>query len=429
MGKWVSVRRSWRFIIILICAGGLLYCTTTDQPAIQALRNILLYRVTTWWETQIGLPELAGQGTLRGCIYNTDGQPINAATVLVAERDGVVHTATSAADGCYAIRGIPAGRYVPVAGAPGYVDAAVRRWGFPLIIQAGEQQQAAITLPSVTRHVQPATDLHIGTAVTRTWALPHPGTVTRRELTHHNNSSPDQKTFLYLPITTTQRLPVLLTVYPGPVESWEGVSIPLAAAGYAVIALGPEYALDLEADIIHLQQLLMVARHRQLPGVDGNRIVVLGGSYSGLHVFRLLNREDDLQGAVLLGPPTDLFDLRRRFEEGRFSPPFGLDQALIALGRPNTSPAPYWHNSARYHVQADWPPLLLMHSRDDEVVPFQQTELLMTELDQGGVPYEAHIFEGMSHYLRANEPSEDLDRLYAITTDFLARVTEEASTQ
>jgi dipeptidyl aminopeptidase/acylaminoacyl peptidase len=63
-----------------------------------------------------------------------------------------------------------------------------------------------------------------------------------------------------------------------------------------------------------------------------------------------------------------------------------------------------------------------MHSRNDEVVPFEQSERLAADLSRLGVSYEAHFFAGMSHYLLADRPSADLDRLYAITVDFLRRV-------
>ena len=60
--------------------------------------------------------------------------------------------------------------------------------------------------------------------------------------------------------------------------------------------------------------------------------------------------------------------------------------------------------------------------RTDEVVPFEQSERLAADLSRLGVSYEAHFFAGMSHYLLADRPSADLDRLYAITVDFLRRV-------
>ena len=42
--------------------------------------------------------------------------------------------------------------------------------------------------------------------------------------------------------TTTSHLPLLLAVYPGPADTWECASLPLAKAGYAVLAAGPAYS-------------------------------------------------------------------------------------------------------------------------------------------------------------------------------------------
>jgi dipeptidyl aminopeptidase/acylaminoacyl peptidase len=199
------------------------------------------------------------------------------------------------------------------------------------------------------------------------------------------------------------------------------VSIPLASAGYAVLAVGPAYALDLEPDIAELQRLIAFARAGRLPGVDGSRIALLGGSYSGLHVLRYLERDIDFACVVLLGPPSDLFDMRRRFENGSFFPPYGLDQALIALGTPDRSPERYWRYSAAYHLRGDTPPLLLLHSKQDEVIPYQQSELLARALDRVGAPYEMHVFDGMKHYLLATEASPELSELYRLTLGFLDR--------
>jgi dipeptidyl aminopeptidase/acylaminoacyl peptidase len=63
-----------------------------------------------------------------------------------------------------------------------------------------------------------------------------------------------------------------------------------------------------------------------------------------------------------------------------------------------------------------------MHSRSDEVVPFEQFKRLAADLSHLGVTYEAHFFDRMPHYLLADRPSADLDQLYAITTDFPRRV-------
>ena len=89
---------------------------------------------------------------------------------------------------------------------------------------------------------------------------------------------------------------------------------------------------------------------------------------------------------VLLGAPSDLFDARRRLEDGSDVPPFGLDAALVALGFPHREPLRYWRYSGAYHVRRDQPPLALIHSRQDEVVPFQQSEALARRLAAGAPP-------------------------------------------
>lgn len=418
-----SLLRFWRvglvgLVLLLLLAGGIF--ATSSHPAIFPIRNTLIYQLTGGASPADAAQ--TGQAAFQGCVQTAAAKPAAAATVLVSEQNGTTHTTTTAADGCYRLAGLPGGRYVPVVGTPGGVSRAVRRAGLPLSLASDEQQTLNVTLPPVSLpHLEPARNLRLGEPLTRTWPLPHPGSAIEQTLTFVSGGRENQQAFYYTPLTATAtaELPVLLVVYPGPAAAWEGVSIPLAAAGYAVVATGPAYALDLEADVAELRRIVGLLRAGHFPAANGRQVVLMGGSYSSLHVLRLLSLDVAFAGVVLLGPPTDLFELRRKFAAGDFSPPFGLDRALIALGYPNTEPERYWRYSARYHVQRDWPPILLMHSRSDEVVPFPQSALLAEELEAAGVPHRAEFFAGMSHYLRANEPSEDLDMLYSILLDFL----------
>jgi acetyl esterase/lipase len=412
-----------RLIVPLLIVLVLGFLATTDNAAIWPLRNTLAYRVTRWWEAQAGVSQPAGLAGLHGCVRGPAGQPLPGATVLLSERDGTLHLAAIDAGGCYRLGGVPAGSYVPIVSAPGYADQAIRSFGLPLRLAAGEQRTLDVTLAPASLPAQrPGAELRIGDPITLTWALPQPSLAVRRQISYDSGGRPNQLTFLYTPGgSAAAPLPTLLAIYPGSADLWEGVSIPLAAAGYAVVAVGPDYALDLENDIAELRRLVAFTRAGLLPGADGRRIAVLGGSYSSLHVQRLVTGDSGFRSVVLLGGATDLFDLRRRFEQGTFQPPFGLDQALIALGTPNTAPERYWRYSSRFHLRRDMPPILLMHSRSDEIVPAEQSQLLAAELDQLGVHHEAHFFDGMSHYLLADRPSDDLDRLYNITTDFLRR--------
>ncbi|HYF62518.1 MAG TPA: carboxypeptidase regulatory-like domain-containing protein, partial [Herpetosiphonaceae bacterium] len=386
------------------------------------VRNTLLFHLDGWWQSQFGSSAPAGPGAIAGCVRSEQGGPLAGATVLVSEPDGALHQAATAGDGCYRLDDLPAGRYVPWISAAGYADAVVAPWGLPLSLGAGATERADLVLyPDTAAPFDPISSFSLGAPLTLTVDVPSPAAAVRRQLWVASAAGPNQPTFVYAPVTATAALPTLLAIYPGTAEEWEGVSVPLAAAGYAVVAVGPEYSLDLESDIAELKRLVGLVRGGGIPGADGGRLAVMGGSYSSLHVQRLLREDTGFRGAVLLGPISDLFDMRRRFAAGTFMPPFGLDKALIALGWPHTAIERYATYSSLYGVRADLPPVLLMHSRADEIVPAEQSERLVEAMRAKGVSAEAHFFDGMSHYLRTDQPSADLDALYATTLDFLGR--------
>jgi dipeptidyl aminopeptidase/acylaminoacyl peptidase len=100
-------------------------------------------------------------------------------------------------------------------------------------------------------------------------------------------------------------------------------------------------------------------------------------------------------------------------------PPFGLDRALISLGRPDREVARHARYSARLHVAASHPPTLVIHSRSDDVVPVAQGEAYLRVLANAGVEAEAMILDGGGHYLLSSggEAEAILDR----TVAFLSR--------
>lgn len=424
-----ALGRAWRRplargggLLVLFLLVAAVWLATTDDSRVWPARNTLQYRLSTWWWTHTAPPERGATGSLRGTVHDRRGAPIAQATVLVSRWDGTTYSARSGGDGSYAIAGIPAGRYAPAAGAPGYGDVELSGpawlpWG-GVSIRAGAATQADVTLaPLPPPPVAAGTSLQIGEPESVVCQHPIESAAVRRQITFQSGGRPNQLTFLYTAAETSAengaesgsgldvRRPALLAVYPGPADEWECVSLPLAAAGYAVVAIGPAYSFDLEGDVDELQRLLDFLRGERLPGADGERIGLLAGSYSSLHVERLLARSGraSVRAALLLGPIADLFDMRRRLEDRSFVPPFGLDEALVALGFPDRAPLRYWRYSAAYHVRRDWPPIGLIHSRSDDVVPAQQSEALAAALGQAGVPYELHVLEGGGHYLLSED--------------------------
>ena len=419
----IMSKRRWYIVIgliLVVTAGWLL---TTDNLNVWPVRNTLQYQILRAWWGLVGEPKPGQPGTLQGTVYDSRGQPIIDAWVLVSRWNGEAYHAHSDKNGHYVIPSVPADTYRPVAGAPGYQDVNFGDWG-QVTIGPDEQTDATVVLsPKPARLVVPGQNLAFGQPVTLTCTSPLTATARRQPVTFDSAGQPNQLTLFYMPVTATaaSHLPLLLTIYPGPADSWECASLPLAAAGYAVLAAGPAYTFDLESDIDELQRLVEFARSGQIPGVDGQRIALLGGSYSALHVQRLIQRDQNFRAALLLGPPTDLFDMRYRLEQGTYVPPFGLDKALIALGLPSEEPLRYWRYSGAYHVRSDFPPLAILHSRSDEVVPYQQSELLAANLAIVGARYEVHFFDGASHYLLAPGGDKDTLEIYRITLDFLAK--------
>jgi dipeptidyl aminopeptidase/acylaminoacyl peptidase len=413
--RYSLLRRGAALVGILLVLIGL-WLLTTEDARVWPVRNTLHYRALMAWWGQVGEPNGEGTGSLVGTVRDAEGKPIEGARVLVTQWDGTSFSARSDEAGRYRIPNVPVGRYRPVAGASGFEDVMLRE------VQVGGNAEVLsdVTLDKAKqRLVPPATSLEIGEPTTLTCEAPLPSQATRRAVRWKSEGQPNEPTFFYTPITSTaeSELRTLLAVYPGPANEWECVSVPLAAAGYAVLGAGPSYSLDLEGDVDELQQALGFAREGAFPNADGERIAVLGGSYSTILTQRLMQRDGDLDAAVLLGPPTDLFDMRRRFEAGTFVPPFGLDRVLVALGLPSDEPLRYWQYSGAYHVRPDLPPLVIFHSRTDEVVPYQQSELLATTLVEEGAEHELYLFDGASHYLL--EGSEDALEIYRVTLEFL----------
>ncbi len=412
------LRRRWLLILGVGLGVGLLWLATSQNPRIWPVRNTLEYHALQRWWAVVGLPQQGGAGVLRGTVTDRAGQPIAGAEVLLARWDGTTYHARSAASGSYRIEGIAAGRYRPVVGAVGFADqtlGGVRVW-------AGRETVATVRLATEPpRALPPVEGLALAEPVTVQCEAPLASRARQQRVSFQSGGRPNQPTFLYTPVGEEGApYPTLLAVYPGPVETWGCTSVPLAAAGYAVLAIGPAYNLELERDVDELAQLLALARAGRFPLADGSRIATLGGSYSAILTQRLLQRDAAIAASVLLGPPTDLFDARRRWEEGTFVPPFaGLEQALIALGYPDRAPLRYWRYSSAYHVSAALPPTILFHSYEDEIVPYPQSEQLAAVLDEAGVERELHLFHGGTHYLLA-EGDRALE-IYDLTLEFLER--------
>ncbi len=411
--------RFLRGLAILLLAL-LLWLAVTDNIAVWPVRNTLEYHVVRSWWNLVGEPQRSYTGSIAGRISDREGRPIAQAVVLIAEWDGSTHTGFTDEHGNFQIDAIPAGFYRVAASAAGY--DSVQSGGVlrgvtvrPKIISEASFSLTKTTARSLPQLGQPK----LTDPQELVCKSPVAGGA-RRETVQFEQKDYTELVYLYRPTENPDRpLPVLLTVYPGGVDTWDCVSVGLAQAGYAVLAVGPAYGMDLTSDVDRLQQLMTLVKSGGFEGTDNSRIAALGGSYSALLLELLMLRDPELDAVILLGPPTDMFDFRRRFEREGFMPPFGLDRALIALGLPSREPLRYLKHSMVYHVRENLPPTLLFHSYQDEIVPYQQSGLLAESLRKHGVEAEIHLFDGTSHYLL--EDSAASMKIYEQTLDFLRR--------
>ncbi|MBP1765772.1 MAG: Dipeptidyl aminopeptidase/acylaminoacyl-peptidase-like [Firmicutes bacterium] len=407
----------WSFVLI---GALILWASITNNPTVWPIRNTLEYKATRLWWAVVGEPDVSRSGSVAGKVTTVSGQAVGNAVVLISEWDGRVRTAHTDASGQYRIAAAPMGFYRMAATAPGYEPVQTGGILRGVTVRPGCQVNASFQLKQPEQNLmEPLPSPRILDTQTLVCKSPVPGEA-RRETLDFSAAGLNELIFLYRPSDSMEKtLPVLLTVYPGPVDTWECVSIGLAQAGYAVLAIGPAYGLELTRDVDTLERLVKMVKTGGLPGGDSARVGALGGSYSALLLELLMVRDSGLEAVVLLGPPTDMYDFRRRFEREGFVPPFGLDRALVALGLPSREPLRYLNHSMVYQVRRGMPATILFHSYQDEIVPYQQSGLLAQSLREQGVEAELHLFDGASHYLL--DDNEASMTIYHKTIDFLRR--------
>ena len=370
---WVVV---WGVLI-----GGLAGC----QP--QA--NVAGYWLSHWLGTQPPPVSDAAPGALAGAVYTSGGQPIAGATVLVAQPDGVPHATQTGPDGSYQLAGVPPGEYVPAAVAPGYAESALSGLlGLPKLIVV-HSQETAVVPPLVLAPYQPAplpADLAAAVQLRQTGFytaaadFPARAAADVRSYAFDYAGATVDTVRLYLPRgqAVEQRLPLLLMVYPSPVDNWETVSVGFAAEHFAVLALG--------------------------------------GSFSSAILARLLRSAGgELTGWVTVGGLANAFSAAHDFYTARITIPPPYTWLVPALGPPNLYPLAFLMYSPVY-VAEELPPTLVIHTAADEILRIEQAYELTQAVQAAGIAVTTHYYEDASHYLGIGENLTDAGRemFYAI---------------
>ncbi len=402
--------------------------------------NVLGYLVAERLGTQPPRASTAAQGALAGRIEDTASRPIAGATVIVAEADGTPHTAITAADGSYRIDGVPPGQYVPAAVAPGYGEAAMTGlFGIPklMTIHSGATTAApALVLPvyapvPLPDNLAAAVTLRQSATYTATASFPENATADVASFAFDYAGATVDTLRLYLPTNRppAARYPLLLLVYPSPVDDWQEVSVAFADQGFAVVAISPTAArgTDAEAHAQDARVALELARSGALGDVIGdNRPVALGGSFSSAVLARLLRAAgDDLAGWVTLGGLANAFTGAADFYAGKLTIPPPYELLVPALGPPNLYPLAFLAYSPVYYA-SELPPTMIIHTAADRILPIDQAYDLAAAVQAAGIPLETYYYEDVSHYLGIGENLTDAGReMFYKIVEFVQRYGEE----
>lgn len=383
------------------------------HPTTRAAYNVAEYRARRWWWDQFGAPQSVGGGSLSGWVTDATGEPVPAALVLVASATGETFSARTDETGFYSIEDIPGGSYRPIAAAWGYdLPAETQQPQAGPSLRFGETAQRLD--PVLSHRIPPALSaqpesLQLGLGIHVTSDFPTPAVAIRRHITFTHESILIDGDLLYTPATEDGPWPLLVVAYPNTALNWEKATIQFAAAGYAVLAItpDPERALDLEAHARDLRMAVNYAQNGQLsPAIAGPDFVLLTGSFGSIYGYRALPDLEHLRAIANLGGVSDAFLGIQALYSENLAIPAPYDTAIAAMGRPDHDPGYFLAYSPVFWA-AHHPPTLLIHTYEDEVIPYNQSQRLADALAAAGIPHDLWFYHSDTHYLDPRSPTAE----------------------
>jgi acetyl esterase/lipase len=218
----------------------------------------------------------------------------------------------------------------------------------------------------------------------------------------------------------------------------------LLQAGYIVFAMAhssqPKYTADeIRRDIP--RGVRFIRHHAESFGLDPQRIGIMGSSSGGqISLMAALAPPDPdpgskdpvehessrVQAVIAYFPGTDLLNFGKEnttilehFHTRNYRPDAAFDfhewdtasKRYERVTDPDALHEYYRRNSPLSHVSDDDPPVFLIHGDNDQLVPIQQSYLMVDKLTEAGVPNRLIVMEGQGHGWRTpreNEVSEIL---------------------
>jgi dipeptidyl aminopeptidase/acylaminoacyl peptidase len=135
-----------------------------------------------------------------------------------------------------------------------------------------------------------------------------------------------------------------------------------------------------------------IATAKQLPWIDAKRLYVYGFSRGAVVAAGLINRIDDVKGALL---HSGAYDLPRLYRD---TSSFWLRQLL----NPSGEAEPQLYNLLP--EVSSWPSsTLILHGAQDTLIPVLQATLLRDQLQSLAKPYRLILFPEHGHWLPIRE--------------------------
>ena len=215
-----------------------------------------------------------------------------------------------------------------------------------------------------------------------------------------------------------RRYPVFHYVYGGPgvqlvARRWERPFLQaIAQRGYLVFMVdnrGSERRGWAFSDAIHRRlgdvevrdQLTGLTWLEQQPGVDRERVGLMGWSYGGYLTLMMLAKAPDRYAAGIAVAPVTRYELYDTFYTERY------------LGTPQDNPRGYADSSVFGVLPQLAAPLLLVHGMADDNVLFTNSTALMAALQARGKAFRLMTYPGGKHGLSERTTTDHVNRLIA----------------
>jgi acetyl esterase/lipase len=290
---------------------------------------------------------------------------------------------------------------------------------------------ALIVVGSVALAQQPPTTQRVLRPGERLVPAYSKGTQRLLDLAYVTNGHARQKLDLFIPANATNPVPVIIWVHGG---AWKAGSKENSPAtrflrkGYAIASINyrlsqhaifPAQIEDCKAAVRWLRA------HAKEYKLDPDRFAAWGASAGG-HLVALLGTTgnvktfdvgDNLEFSSRVQAVVDFFGPTDLTQMSRYAPTNGpIDhdaadspESLLIGGAVQANQDKAARANPITYITRDAPPFLILHGDKDNLVPYQQSELLRDALEKAGVPATLKIIPGAGHGFAGPEITRQVD--------------------